>query len=356
MVEVREVNDQQSWDNIAGSTLLQQWKWGEFQIRFGKKVWRLGAYENDRLIAVAMVILIRSRLRSHLYISNGPVVENAVLFHETADATVTITKEFIRYIKRKIATLDTHFLRLDPLILNTSENIKAFNKIGLRLSSTYVQPEKTILIDLRQDEEQILAGMSTTTRYGVKKGAKDGIIVTKSTSDADFDIFWKMYEETVKEKQFVSYSKKYYKTQFDTFKENGNYAVYLAKEGNDPIVASLIAYDTKSAYYLHTGRRYVESKASKHASKVLVWEAMKDAKALGKESFNLYGIAKNDNSILDPWAGLTEFKKGFGGQIVEYVGAFDYPLTPNYWFIRVLEKTRRVWGYPYFLIKQLLRR
>lgn len=356
MIEIREVNDQQSWDVVAGSTLLQQWKWGEFQLRYGKKVWRLGAYENDTLLAVALVTLVRSKLRSHLYISNGPVIAGTTLYQEDAANVAKLTQQFLHYIKKKIATLDTHFVRIDPLVVNTDENIKEFKKIGVRLSSTYVQPEKTILIDLTQSEEEILAGMSTTTRYGVKKGAKDGITVTKSTNEQDFDVFWKMYEETVKEKQFVSYSKKYYKTQFDTFKDSGNYAVYLAKEGDTPLVASLIAYDTKSAYYLHTGRRYVESKASKHASKVLVWEAIKDAKALGKESFNLYGIAKNDNSLLDPWAGLTEFKKGFGGQIIEYVGAFDYPLTPNYWFIRILEKTRRIWGYPYFLLKQILRK
>lgn len=355
MYTVREVTDKTAWDSIAGTTLLQQWDWGTFQQAIGKKIWRLGVYSSeDQLEGVALVTLIRSQMRSHLYIPNGPVVKGTQQFQENTTLVAPITQEIIKYCKKHIANINTHFIRMDPLIILSPENIASLENIGLRKSSTYVQPEKTILLDLTKTEEQLLAEMGTTTRYGVKKGAKDGITVIRSVEDKDFDTFWTMYQETVKEKQFVSYPKKYYYAQFATFKNSGKYTVYIGIENKIPVVASLIAYDNASGYYLHTGRIYTESKLAKHASKVLLWEAIKDAKAKGLTSFNLFGIAKIENNVFDTWAGLTEFKKGFGGQTVEYVGAFDYPLTPNYWMVRILEKTRKIWGYPYFLLKQLL--
>lgn len=358
MYTVREVTNKSEWEGVAGTTLLQQWQWGEFQQTIGKKIWRLGVYndQNNQLQGVALVVLIHSQLRSHLYIPNGPVAAGTHQVQHDASTLALITKEVIKYCKKHITHIDMHFIRVDPLVELSVNNIEAFKKIGLRQSSTHVQPEKTILLDLTKTEDELLAEMGTTTRYGVKKGAKDGITVTSSTEDKDFDIFWDMYQETTNEKQFVSYSKKYYYAQFSALKQEGKYAVYIAYENNSPIVASLIACDNESGYYLHTGRRYTDSKTAKHASKVLLWEAIKDAKNKGLLSFNLFGIAKSDNNIFDPWAGFTEFKKGFGGQEVEYIGAFDYPLTPNYWMVRILEKTRKIWGYPYFILKQILKK
>ena len=32
-----------------------------------------------------------------------------------------------------------------------------------------------------------------------------------------------------------------------------------------------------------------------------------------------------------PWAGITRFKKGFGGKYVEYPGTFDLPLKKGWY-------------------------
>ncbi|MFZ6022661.1 MAG: lipid II:glycine glycyltransferase FemX [Patescibacteria group bacterium] len=351
MYRVQEVTSQETWDSLAGNVLLQSWGWGEFQQKIGHKIWRLGVFDRETFVGGASIILVKSRLRSHFYISNGPF-----LISKRPDLSVaTIIETLLPHIEKLAAQYPVHFIRFDPL-LHTSESVhEELLLTGLKKAPTYVQPERTILVDLTPSEEDIMLGMSPSQRNGVKKGMKDGVTVRYSTSDEDFAIFWKMYQNTVSLKHFVSYSKRYYYSQLATLKDSGKYEIVIASVNGVPQTASLVAYDKTTAYYLHTGRAYSTDPLAKHASKVQVWNIMQHAKAKGLKYLNLYGIAKRDNDPSDPWAGLTEFKKGFGGQVVEYVGAYDYPLTSTYWFIWMMEKTRKLWGYPYYLAKKLLK-
>lgn len=351
MYTVSEVTSREVWDSLAGSVLLQSWDWGEFQRRIGHKLWRLGVFDGETLVGGASVILVKSRFRSHLYISNGPFV-----ITRRPDLSIPIIIEtLLPHLEQLSGAYSVHFIRFDPLLIKSELAHEELLLTGLRKAPTYVQPERTILVDVTPSEDEILLAMSPSQRNGVKRGIKDGVTVTFSTSDEDFMTFWRMYQNTVSLRHFVSYSRKYYYTQLSTLKEFGNYELCIASVGGIPQTASLIAYDRESVYYLHTGRAYSTDPATKHASRVQVWEIIKRAKARGLHYVNLYGIAKNDKDPYDPWAGLTEFKKGFGGEPVEYVGAYDYPLTSTYRFIRLMEKTRKIWGYPYYILKKLSR-
>jgi lipid II:glycine glycyltransferase (peptidoglycan interpeptide bridge formation enzyme) len=59
-----------------------------------------------------------------------------------------------------------------------------------------------------------------------------------------------------------------------------------------------------------------------------MWEAIIDAKEKGCTIFDFWGIAPTD----DPnhkWSGITTFKKGFGGQIISNMHAYDYPIKKS---------------------------
>jgi len=351
MYTVSEVTNKGTWNSLAGNVLLQSWSWGEFQQKIGHNLWRLGVFDGETFVGGASIILVKSRLRSHLYISNGPFV-----ISKRPDLSMPIIIEtLLPHMEQLAVPCSVHFVRFDPLLEISETSHDELLLTGLKKAPTYVQPEKTILVDLTPSEENILLGMSPSQRNGVKRGIKDGVTVIFSTSDEDFNTFWKMYQNTVNLRHFVSYSKRYYYSQLAALKQENNYEICIASVGGIPQTASLVAYDESTAYYLHTGRAYSTDPLAKHASRVQVWEIMKRAKARGLKFMNLFGIAKRENDPDDPWAGLTEFKKGFGGAIVEYVGAYDYPLTSTYWFIWMMEKTRKLWGYPYYLLKQVLK-
>jgi lipid II:glycine glycyltransferase (peptidoglycan interpeptide bridge formation enzyme) len=356
MYTIKEVTDRSTWDTLTRGVLLQAWNWGEFQKEIGHKVYRLGVYRANDLIGGAQVIQIKSALRSHLYVPNGPVVFDQHHFVVDARLNLEVTESILQYIRKTLTSLNTHYIRFDPLIIESPENNRLLHELGLLQGATFVQPEHTILLDLRKTEEELLTAMSKTTRYDIKRGQKDGIRITSSVEASDFDIFWKMFYETVKRQKFVAYSKSYYQKQLECLKENGNYKIYIAYDAETPLAAALVASDEGCSYYLHAGRAQSKLDGAKYAPKVLLWQAIIDAKERGKRRFNLYGIAKNDEDPNDPWYGLSAFKKSFGGYTLSYVGSLDFPVTVQYWLIRLFEKTRRLWGYPYFLVKQLLGR
>jgi lipid II:glycine glycyltransferase (peptidoglycan interpeptide bridge formation enzyme) len=54
----------------------------------------------------------------------------------------------------------------------------------------------------------------------------------------------------------------------------------------------------------------------------------------------LWGIARKESKE-HPWYGLTQFKKGFGGQLIKLPPTTDYPFSFKYWFNYIYEKIKR---------------
>jgi lipid II:glycine glycyltransferase (peptidoglycan interpeptide bridge formation enzyme) len=63
------------------------------------------------------------------------------------------------------------------------------------------------------------------------------------------------------------------------------------------------------------------------APHLLQWRGIERARARGSRYYDFRGIAGSDHPS-DPWAGMTRFKKGFGGFGESLVGTWDYPFKP----------------------------
>lgn len=64
---------------------------------------------------------------------------------------------------------------------------------------------------------------------------------------------------------------------------------------------------------------------------LIQWQALTEAKEAGYEIYDFFGISgKTDES--DPLYGLYRFKKGFGGDFTEFIGEFDYVISPLGYF------------------------
>ena len=53
------------------------------------------------------------------------------------------------------------------------------------------------------------------------------------------------------------------------------------------------------------------------------WELIKYAKKNGFTKYNFYGISGDFKDTKDELYGLYDFKRGFGGNVEEYIGEFD---------------------------------
>lgn len=218
------------------------------------------------------------------------------------------------------------FIRACPLMIDMLENRQIFHNLGFRRAPIHQHPEFAWILDIRPDEETLLAAMRKTTRYSIKKAQKDGIATEISTDPADLERFWMLYDITAKRQRFVPFSKQLLNAEFRAFEQNAYWV--LAEHA----AAMVVTTDTEAFY--HHG-------ASMHhptASYLVQWEAIREAKRRGFEFYNFWGVWPDDRARAQ--TGLSHFKRGFGGFEEAYVPAQDFVLSPRYWVVYAIEKAR----------------
>ncbi len=89
-------------------------------------------------------------------------------------------------------------------------------------------------------------------------------------------------------------------------------------------------------WYSYSGRNYDFPKFK--AVELIIWETMKKYAIEGYEFLDLFGVG-GDISKESPLYGLFFFKRGFGGEYLEWIGEFDYVLNkPLYYLYTFLTK------------------
>ncbi len=260
--------------------------------------------------------------KNYLYIPHGPAIHfegiEGGLKHEIA--------HFFKYLRELGREQRSIFVKLEPLLDTTTELI--FDS-GLRKSKKHIQPHRTTALDLALSEEELLSKMHHKTRYNIKLAQSHGISVRACD---DVNVFWGLMEKTTARDKFHAHRKEYYQKLL-TLKEPIKTDLLIAYDKETPVAGAIVMRHADTGYYLHG--------ASDHnfrnlmAPYALHWEISKQLKSQGAISYDFWGI--------DPelWPGVTRFKLGFGGQTVEYPGAFDLPISKFWYFVYNLARKIR---------------
>lgn len=334
----KHITDKNYWEDFIlksgyKTSFFQSWAWGEFEKSLGKQVTRMGFYSDDKLVAIAQIVEVDAKRGRFLHIRNGPVVnwdnEN-------------IVKELLAQLKIIGKELGVDFVRISPHVNYSNYNSEFWKKQGFVTNQMHdVDAEITWVLDLKQDLETILQNMRKNTRYYIRKAEKDGVKIIKSKNIEDLNKFYEVYEDTVKRQKWNAYNYNYLKKEFETFTKEGDISIYLAEYQGKIIAASLFIYYHGETFYHHSGTLTEFQKIP--ASYLLQWESIKDSREKGITKYNFFGIARDDNSK-HPWAGLTFFKKGFGGEEQRWMHAQDLPIKIKYWltyFYELYERLKR---------------
>lgn len=337
-MEIREINDKGIWEgfllNCKEKTFLDSWNWGEFQKKDGNKIWRLGIYDDNELVSVALAILISARRGRFLFVPHGPVA----LKGDRKQILIALLAKL-----KELAKAD--FIRISPIWDKSAEKI--FAELGFKGAPIHMHPEVTWELDIDKSEEELLKGMRKTTRYLVRHAEKNtDIEIIKSVKKEDLKDFKKVYDETVRRHRFAPFSLKYLENQLDSFSTDSQIMIFLGKYKQEVVSSAIVVFWQDAAFYHHGASLSKFNKIP--VSYLLQWEAIKEAKSRGCKLYNFWGIAPEVNTEADaskskhPWAGLSLFKMGFGGYRKDYAKTQDYPLTAKYYFNYIIEKLRRI--------------
>lgn len=334
-MEIKEILEEKTWEQFVLSQVphtpfLQSWAWGEFQDMMGLSHYRLGLLDKGKMVGGVQALVGERKLGRFAYVPHGPVVGSGA-------GSLKSAAELLKHLQRLAAKEKTDYLRVEPPWEATDEGRELSVSLGFRPTAATSQAGgTTLLLDLRVPEEELLMGMRKTTRYLVRKGQEMEIEVTRSRDPEMMEEFHRLMVATYRRQGFTPHSRKYLQTQFEILAPRGMAELYLAKYQGDILAAAVIVTYGDTATYLHAA----SVRGEVPASYLLQWEAIKQAKKADLDFYDFWGIAPTDDPR-HPWYGYSLFKKGFGGYRLDYLGAWDYPLSKRYLAVAGVERVRK---------------
>ena len=183
--------------------------------------------------------------------------------------------------------------------------------------------------------------MRKTTRYLIRQAQKNpDIEIVKTQNIEDLKKFNEIYCSTATRHKFVPFSLKYIQNQFSSFSPDNQILIFLGKYKNEVVSSAVIVFWQNVGFYHHGASLSKYNKIP--VSYLLQWEVIKEAKKRECQKYNFWGIITPDDNKNHPWAGLSLFKKGFGGHRKDYVQTQDLPLSKIYYLTYIFEKMRKI--------------
>lgn len=309
------------------NALFQSWSWGEVLERQGKTLWRFGIYHGNRLVGIFQVVKIHARRGSFLHVRHGPVF---------VIQSSTYWNEVLAFLRDLASRESVWFLRVSPLIRPTFEHATLLHTLHLQSAAIHAMDgELCWVLDLTTSDEELLMNMRKTTRYEIRRAQKLGVSIEKSENPHDLVHFHTLYIATSERQRFVPHSG--IDEEFMVFANEHNALLFLGRYQGKIFAAAIVLFYGKQAIYHHSA----SISNTVGVNYLIQWEAIKEAKKRGINVYNFWGIAP-ENKPNHPWQGLSLFKMGFGGRKIEYIHAYDYPVSPFYYLTRSIETIRRI--------------
>ncbi|HSM71475.1 MAG TPA: peptidoglycan bridge formation glycyltransferase FemA/FemB family protein [Anaerolineales bacterium] len=312
------------WNNFLSqhpnAHLLQTGEWGELKSAFGWKPVRI--VDGD----AGVQILFR---KLPLGFTVGYIPK--------ANIDPSLLPEIDKVCKSNRAI----FLKLEPDLWNDQNpetlalsEVEGWN-LQLETSPHNIQPPRTIIIDIRGTEDEILAKMKQKTRYNIRLAGKKDVTVRMWD---DLEAFHKMMTVTGGRDGFGVHALEYYKRAYELLHPNDMGEILVAEYEDKPLAALFVARHGKRAYYLYGAS--TDEERNRMPTYLLQWEAMKWAKERGCDEYDLWGVPDEDEQTLEAefltrhdglW-GVYRFKRGFGGEVKRAMQALDRVYNPLlYW-------------------------
>ncbi len=308
---------------------LQAYEWGEFRQATGVKVVR----ESGMQITIHKI--------PHTPWNVGYAPKTGMITEKQSSVLSKVAKEnnciFIK-VEPKIEMQDSRREMLD------------FRKWGF-VAGRPLFTKFNFVLDVTPSEEVLLSSFKQKTRYNIKVAEKRGVTVEIDNSEAAFERYLQLTEETTKRQGFYAHSREYHKRMWEVLNNSpiSNSQILklsanlLVARYQGEIITTWVLFSFGDTLYYPYGASTREHREVM-ANNLVMWEAIKLAKKWGLRYLDMWGALGPEPDSHDPWYGFHNFKSGYGARHVEYVGTWDYVAMPLlYKLYRVGEKLRWWW-------------
>jgi lipid II:glycine glycyltransferase (peptidoglycan interpeptide bridge formation enzyme) len=188
------------------------------------------------------------------------------------------------------------------------QNPQEYKKAGYRLTNFPYLAMSTYLNDLTKSESDLWRGLSENAKRLINKN-KETVVEEMETEK--FCLLWKKYSKIwIMKPDEVENLIKIFK---------GKVRLVVSRVGEEFHSGLVVVCSKDTANYYQTWTSEEGRRSGAHYK--LVWEEMLRAKKDGMKYFDFEGVF-DSRWPQKRWKGFTEFKRRFGGELVQFPGGF----------------------------------
>lgn len=313
---------------------VQTWEWGDFQESQGHRVYRLGVFDQQKMISAYMISFHRI---PHTNFSIGTLLRGPAINNDMIENVRKIAeKENAIFVKLEPDDIEKVYDNKYQLLKNKSVLLNYQNLVTSPKVAFYPH---TFIVDLKKSEDELLAEMSQKTRYNIKIANRHSVTISHSTEDQDFETYLKMLFDTTKRQGFYLHSENYHRHQWSILKSTGMAEIFLATFQGEVLAAFMLFKLKDRLFYPYGASLDVHREVM--APTLLMWEAIKYGQSLGLKTFDMWGCLGPDANASEQGFGFHRFKQGYGGDLVQFVGTYDLVINPQlYKIYNLVDKYR----------------
>ncbi len=313
---------------------VQTWAWGDFQISQGHKVYRLGVFDQKKMVAgysLSFHTIPKTTLKIGT-ILRGPQID-ADMISNVRKIALDESAVFVKFEPDVIAKVYDSALNLDK------EYPQNLDFPGLVISPKVAFYPHSFVVDLTLSEEELLSRLQSKTRYNIRLANRHGVTVSRETHDSGFEIYLKLLMSTTQRQGFYLHSETYHRQLWQQLKNTNSIDILLASYQDEVLAAFMLFRNSGRLFYPYGAS--LDKKREVMAPNLLMWEAIKYGQSLGLKSFDTWGCLGPDAKDGENGFGFHRFKQGYGGQLVQFVGTYDLVINPQlYKVYNLIDKYR----------------
>lgn len=311
MIKACETTNSKEWNSVVDKYFghpLQCWGWGEVKSGYGWTAKRIIFKDGENIIGGAQVLRrnLPKPFKSMMYVPRGPFCAEKY--------RAKVLEALAKWAKEQPGKAVS--LVCEP---EWTKQPEASRKQGWRTTKNHILLPGTVLVDLTQNPDEMLAAMPKTRRQDIKKYLRNGFQLEPAKTEEEYEACLNIYKEIAARDKFNLHTDQYY---HDIWKKMGKYnrLLMLKNPEDGEIVAfqwALVSTGFAFALFAGVGARGRKMRINAGAK----WQCMQDLHKDGVDKYDLNGLL-ND--------GVDTYKKAFSGEETYYIGSLELPLSGWY--------------------------
>ena len=263
-----------------------------------------------------------SSFSKHSTIRGGPV------FVDNKDGFAGVSLLLQQY--NKIIENDAIYSRIYPLN-DFTEIISYIKKNG------YVYGDwQNFIINLDKPADEVWKQLKKSRRYGVNKAKKRGVMIEELRGKESIPVFYDLLQETYKNRNIVFENISNFEVIFDILVPKNMAKFFMAKYEGRYIAAILILLYKGVIYDWYAGSSQKREDLVLCPNDLIAWYVIEWGANNGFHIFDFGGGGEPDDT-----SGWIEFKRQFGGKLVNYGRYTKIHHSKKLWFSEIAFKVYR---------------